>query len=545
MRAFLEADRDRPLWIAASTSADDRISEEDFVLTAQRSLPGWRLIIAPRKPERFYGVAAKVLISGLSSTRRSTMDNPRADVLLLDSIGELSGLFPYATVVFMGGTLADRGGHNILEPAIFGKPVVVGPHMENFREIAEHFERSRAFIRIDSGDQLRDAIISAASDPGLGERARLAAEQKRGASARAAGAVLALYESTYPCERYAQPAHALLWLLSLLWQVGSARDRRAKRARAARLPVPVVSIGNITTGGTGKTPVTIELLRAFGASKAGLLTRGYGRTAHGNVLFLDPKENLPRALTGDEAQLCMRAAAAPIGIGSDRYTVGKQLLQAVDLSLLFLDDGFQHLQLDRDFDLVLIDAMRPFGGGHFVPLGGLREPLTGLARATAFLITRSDEAPNTKAIESVVRRYNPTAPLFHARTLPSKWRDSAGVGFEPGLFRDKHVVAFCGLGNPQAFWKTLRRLGIEPVAQYEYEDHHHYTPAEIRLLTQHARDMRADILLTTAKDEINLDPDYQAIMGEVKLYRLEIGTEIDRKEELFNLIRQRCFSGII
>jgi len=542
---FIEADRARPLWIAASTSADDCVGEEDFVIAAQGRLPGWRLIVAPRKPERFANVAVLLEQSGLNWTRRSSFNNRHADVMLLDSIGELSGLFPYATVVFMGGTLADRGGHNILEPAIFGKPVVVGPHMENFREIAEHFERSRAVLRIDSGNQLHDAVVSAASDSGLGDRARAAAEQKRGASVRAADAVLALYESTYPCERHPQPVHLLLWLLSLLWQAGSARDREAKSRRSARLPVPVVSVGNITTGGTGKTPVTIELLREFGSSKAGLLTRGYGRTSHRDVLFLNPKEHIPRSLTGDEAQLCMRAAPAPIGIGSDRYAVGKQLLQAVDLGLLFLDDGFQHLQLHRDFDLVLIDTLRPFGGGHFVPLGGLREPPSGLARATAFLMTRADEAPNTKAIETVLRSYNPDAPIFHARTVPLGWRDSAGAAFNTDLFRDKHVVAFCGLGNPQAFWKTLRRLEIEPVARYEYEDHHQYAPAEIRLLAQHARDVRAEIVLTTEKDEINLDPHYPSIMGEIRLYRLEIGTEIERREELLDLIRQRCSSGII
>jgi tetraacyldisaccharide 4'-kinase len=263
------------------------------------------------------------------------------------------------------------------------------------------------------------------------------------------------------------------------------------------------------------------------------------------VLFLDQQEHIPRSLTGDEAQLCMRAAGAPIGIGSDRYAVGKQLLQAADPGLLFLDDGFQHLQLHRDFDLVLIDALRPFGGGHFVPLGGLREPLSGLARATAFLVTRADEAPNTKAIETILRRYNPTAPIFHARTVPLKWRDSSGTELNSDVFKDKPVVAICGLGNPQAFWKTLRRLEIEPVAHYEYEDHHQYAPAEIRLLAQHARDMRAEIVLTTEKDEINLDPHYPAIMGEIKLFRLEIGMEIDHREELLSLIHQQCPSGII
>jgi 3-deoxy-D-manno-octulosonic-acid transferase len=536
--AFIEAHREQPLWIAASTSADDRISEEDFVISAQKELRGWRMIIAPRNPERFVAVAGLLEQSGLSWTRRSSFDNPHADVLLLDSIGELSALFPYATVVFMGGTLADRGGHNILEPAIFGKPVIVGPHMENFREIAEDFERSHALLRIDSGSRLHAAVISADSEPGLGDRAHAAAERNRGAAARAAGEVLALYELSCPCERQAQPAYAFLWLLSLLWQVGSAMDRRAKIRRVARLPVPVVSVGNITTGGTGKTPVTIELLREFRALHAGLLIRGHGRSAREGVLFLKGNENLPRSLSGDEAQLCMRAARVPIGIGPDRYAMGMQLLREVYLRVLFLDDGFQHLQLHRDFDLVLIDALRPFGGGHLVPLGGLREPLDGLARASAFLITRADEVPATRAIESVLRGYNAAAPIFQARTVPTKWRDAGGVEFEPDRFKDHRAVAFCGLGNPQAFWRTLRRLNIEPVTCYEYEDHHQYTPAEIRRLAQHARDLGADVLLTTAKDAVNLDANYPAIVGKVKLYWLEIRTEFDRKEELFSLIRQ-------
>ena len=274
---------------------------------------------------------------------------------------------------------------------------------------------------------------------------------------------------------------------------------------------------------------------------AGLLTRGHGRAAREGVVFLEGDENITLALSGDEAQLCMRQARIPIGIGPDRHAMGMQLLREVHLRVLFLDDGFQHLQLHRDFDLVLIDSLRPFGGGHLVPLGRLREPLDGLARASAFLITRADEVPTGRAIESVLRRYNAPAPIFHARTVPANWRDAAGVEFELDLFKNSRAVAFCGLGNPQAFWKTLRRLNIEPLACYEYEDHHQYTPSEIRRLAQHARDLGADMLLTTAKDAVNLAADYAAIMGKVKLYWLEIRTEIDRREELFGLIRQKCF----
>jgi len=530
---FIEADRERSLWIAASTSADDVAAEEDFVIAAQRKLPGWRSIVAPRKPERFEDAARLLAQSGLRWTRCGALEDPAADVLLLDSIGELSGLFPWATVVFMGGTLVARGGHNILEPAIFGKPVIVGPHMENFRDIVEHFEKHRAVLRIESGEQLAAAVLVAAAEPALGERARAAAKAKRGAAAVSADAVLRLYESCYPRERQPQPAYAVLRLLSRLWRAGSAVDLRRKRRRVASLPVPVVSVGNITAGGTGKTPVTIELLRDFRDAKAGLLTRGHGRGTRDNVLLLDENEKWPVSVTGDEAQLCLRAARVPIGIGPDRFTVGLQLLADADVRILFLDDGFQHVQLHRDFDLVLIDGLHPFGGGHLLPLGRLREPLEGLARASAFLITRAGEAHNTKAIESVLRRYNAAAPVFHARTVADRWCSADG----PLQLPETRAIAFCGLGNPRAFWRTLTRSGIVPLATYEYRDHHQYTPAEIRLLARHAIDMGAGMLLTTAKDAVNLPQDYPAMIEPLKLYWLEVRTVIENREELLGLIR--------
>jgi tetraacyldisaccharide 4'-kinase len=536
---FIEADRSRPLWIAASTSADDYLAEEDFVVAAQRGLPGWRLIVAPRKPERFEEVAGRLARSGLRWTRRSALEDPDADVLLLDSVGELSGLFPYAKAVFMGGTLADRGGHNILEPAIFGKAVVAGPHLENFREIADHFERRQAIRRIASGEELRDAIAAAGANTALGERALAAAREKRGAAAVAADRTMAVYDSVYPRQRNAQPAQAILWFLSLLWRAGSAIDRRRKRAHVRKLPVPVISVGNITVGGTGKTPVTIELLRSFQKLEPGLLTRGYGRDTRQNVMVCNEDHRMPVSITGDEAHLCRRETGVPIGVGANRYEAGKELLADSHVQLLVLDDGFQHLQLHRDFDLVLIDASNPFGGGYALPLGRLREPLESLQRADALLITRADEAPNTKGIESVLRRYNATAPVFRARTVVRGWAGAGGATIDARDLRNARTVAFCGLANPASFRRTLRREGIAPLDWHEYEDHHRYTPSEIRRLARHAADIGADVLLTTAKDAVNLDADYPAIVGPVKLFWLEIDIAIDRRDELLALIESR------
>ena len=528
-------DKDAPLWIAASTDID----EEDAVIEAQRRLPGWRLIVAPRQPTRFDAMARKLQESGLRWTRRSSIDDPSAEVLLLDSIGELSGLFGHATVVFMGGTIAEKGGHNILEPALFGKPVIAGPHLENFRDIEDHFTRHNAVLRIGSGAELPDAILRAASEPGLGERALAAANMQRGAATRTADAVMAVYESSYPIERPPQPSWAFLWCLAQVWRFFSARDRKRKIATQRALPVPVVSIGNITAGGTGKTPITIELLRDFAPCRPALLTRGHGRDSRETVLLPTGDENLPIAMTGDEAQLYIRGVQVPMAIAGDRFEGGVALLAEVpDIGMFFLDDGFQHLKLKRSFDLVLVDATYPFGGGHLLPLGLLREPHEGFGRADAFVITREDEAPNTAAIRATLRRYNDRAPIFHASVVARRWTDGAGETLDVEAFRGARCMAFCGLGNPRTFWRSLDQLGVEAVERIDYGDHHRYSPLEVRRLARHAQDVGVDVLLTTAKDAVNLSPEYERIFEPLRVYWLEIGVEIDRRAELVELIEQ-------
>ncbi len=530
---FIEANAARPIWIAASTSADGVVAEEDSVIAAQRGLPGWRLIIAPRKPERFEEVARRLANSGLRWTRRSALDDPEADVLLLDSIGELSGLFASAQVVFMGGTIAAMGGHNILEPAIFGKPIIAGPHMWRTSATSRMISSGTArWQELPRAIRLRDAILAA--DPAMGERAVVAAREKRGATTRTADAVMALYDFCYPTERVAQPVYAFLWLLSQVWKAGSAIDRDRKLERLQKLPVPVISIGNITTGGTGKTPAIIELTRDFCGANPGVLIRGYGRSTKDTILLLNRAK--PVSFTGDEAQLCNQGGRVPVGIDANRYRAGVQLMAAADIGMLFLDDGFQHLQLHRNFDLVLIDGLHPFGGGDLLPLGRLREPIEGLARAHAFLLTRTKETPNTLAIEKVLRHYNPAAPVFNSRIAIRHWMGGDGKCLRPNELKGTAAVAFCGLGNPESFWRSLDRIGVEPIEKHSYEDHHRYTPAEVRRLARHAIDVGAAALLTTAKDAVNLPQDYPSIVEPLKLYWLEIGLEIDRREELIALI---------
>lgn len=527
----------KPILIAASTSADDILEEEDGVIEAFRSLPLWRLIIAPRKPERFDAVARKLNAAGVRWTRRRAMDDPEADVLLLDSIGELSGLFAYATVVFMGGTIADKGGHNILEPALFGKPIVAGPHLENFRDVEAHFAQQNALIRIAGLSELAGAVTQA--DEGFGSRALAAAAMHRGAAQRAADEVMSVYGTNYPTEQTPQPLRAFLGLLAMGWSAGSAWDRRRKAQRARALPVPVVSIGNITAGGTGKTPITIELLRDFQSYRPALLTRGHGRDTSETVILPKGAARLPIALTGDEAQLYMRATHVPIAIGSDRFDAASQLLERVpDVGLFLLDDGFQHLQLKRNFDLVLIDCSHPFGGGHLLPLGLLREPLVDLSRAHAIVLTRSDESPNIAAIEHELRRWNSHAPIFRSRVEPTRWTNEQDETIPVDGLQGEKSVAFCGLGNPRTFWRSLDRLGVHAIERIDYGDHHRYNPREFQRLVLHTKDIGVTTLVTTAKDAVNLCPEFGRMAQPLRLYWLEIGVSIDGRDELIRLIEK-------
>jgi 3-deoxy-D-manno-octulosonic-acid transferase len=520
--------------IAASTSADEWVAEEDFVLKAFTHLPGWKLIIAPRKPERFDEVAAKLEQSGFSFGRWSKRELG-GEVLLLDTIGDLSGLFPAADVVFMGGTLAERGGHNILEAAYFAKPIVVGPHMENFREIANDFRAANAIIEIRSHAELLEGILRAAADPEIGARAKACADAKRGGMEHTMQAIIGLYAASVPRYRRSLPGILWLWPFSLLWRL----FRRRKVQHPVNLDVRVISVGNITAGGTGKTPLVLYLaqkLKERGRSP-GILTRGYGRNSHHSQLLLEPGAKASTLHTGDETQLFLRSGLAPVGVGNDRISTGLALKQKFQLDTLILDDGFQQFRLARDLDIVMIDAMTPFGDEELLPLGRLREPLEALSRASAFVITRAEFDRPLTGIEARIRQYNIHAPIFRLRTRPDQWvHEPTAETFPASNPPFEKMLAFCGLGNPHSFWRTLDQLGIKPVERIEFNDHHRYTAAEVRRFGLLVRGQGIDALLTTQKDVVNLCESTDPTVAPAKVLWLRIGAEIDREEEFLRLV---------
>ena len=531
LRPFANGSR---VWIAASTSADTHLNEEDFVIRSMAHMPGWKLVMAPRKPDRFDEVADKLTLSGVPFARRSRGEM-EGDVLLLDTIGELGGIFPIADAVFMGGSLVDRGGHNILEPAFFAKPIVVGPHMENFREIAEDFRAHQAFVEIEKPAELAGAILAAAANPELGERAKACAEARRGAMDRAVTELAAVYEQAVPRYRRSLAGLMLLRPFAQLWRMFRRRPVREQ----TRLPAHVISVGNITAGGTGKTPLVLYIARQLSLRQrhVGILTRGHGRSSHHGHLLLEPGSTDSVIHTGDEAQLFLRSGYAHVGIGKNRAKIGRMLLEQYGLDTLVLDDGFQQMRLARNLNIVMVDAMNPFGEGQLLPLGRLREPMLALRRASAFVITRTECNRPTKGIEARLRQFNPNAPIFRSRVVPTAWVDqSTGEEYPAGELPFQRTLAFCGLGNPQSFWRALDQLGIAPEERIDFDDHHRYTEREIRRMGLLVKRLGAEALLTTQKDVVNLCESAEAVVAPAKILWLKIGMEIDREDEFLKLL---------
>ncbi len=296
----------------------------------------------------------------------------------------------------------------------------------------------------------------------------------------------------------------------------------------------MISVGGLAVGGSGKTPLVLwlaERLKERGTQPA-ILTRGYRRRAAEPHTVIAPGERAPAERTGDEAQIYVRAAVGPLGIGADRAAVGRLIEERFAPEVFLLDDGFQHWRLARSLDIVVLDALDPFGGGAPIPLGRLRESLAALARADAIVVTRTAPGESIAAIEARVRKYNAKAPVFQSRVAARGWRDAAGeaVSLPP------RVAAFCGLGNPDSFWRTLRELSVAPVWRRAFGDHHRYTRQELAGMAAEARAAGAEALVTTEKDAANLGAGWREALDGLAVLWLEIGIEIDQAEALVNLV---------
>lgn len=544
------------VWMAASTMPGlDRtdVDEDEEVIRAfvqlAQSHPRLLLILAPRKPERFEAAEQRLRAAGVryQVRTRNNIDPKLAlpCVILLDSMGELAGLFSLADVVFMGGSLARRGGHNLIEPAFCGRAIITGPHMENFAAVAADFRKHGAMLEIAGAQELPGAVEKLIADKSLREHlgagAAELASRHRGATQKAVAEILKWQDLAVP--RTIPPAltRPLLWLLSRIWIVGVEGRRFKDTLRARRMNTPVISVGGIGMGGAGKTPMVEYLAeRVRGANlQPAILTRAYRRRSIAPRVAIKAGAEVPVSVTGDEVQILVRSKCADIGIGADRWWAGRLLEEMYSPDVFLLDDGFQHWKLARDLDIVLIDSLNPFAGGAVFPLGGLREPLSALRRADAFIITRTVRERQYRGIRNQLRACNPGAPIFRAMVEPLYWVNERTQ--QPGHLPEGPLAAFCGLANPASFWATLKALRISPAFIWEFEDHHSYQCVELQRLAAQARMVRASVLLTTQKDAANLGNRAAEILVEasVDLYWLKIGIQVDDEAGLVALIESK------
>lgn len=278
-----------------------------------------------------------------------------------------------------------------------------------------------------------------------------------------------------------------------------------------RLPCPVISVGNLTVGGSGKTPCTIALatwLRARGRA-AGILLRGYGRRGSGVAVAADPGGAPAHwEAVGDEAiLLARRLPGVPVVVGGSRFQAGREALRRFPLDLLLLDDGFQHRQLHRDLDLVMLDATDPFGGGRLLPRGRLREPVAALRRAHAIILSRADQVRELAGVRRRLEQIAPGAPQILARHRPAGLADLAGGEAWPlGFLRGRRVLAVSGIANPAGFHRTLMDLGAVAAGTLPFPDHHPYDSDDLRRVQEVAREAGAEVIVTTEKDAVRMPP---------------------------------------
>lgn len=277
--------------------------------------------------------------------------------------------------------------------------------------------------------------------------------------------------------------------------------------------MPVVSIGNLTVGGTGKTPCVEYVARFYRdlGRRVAVLSRGYGALAGRNDEALLLEENLPDV---------------PHLQGPDRTALAEIAVEQLGSEVVVLDDGFQHRRLARDLDVVLLDAMEPWGHGHVLPRGLLRERPQGLRRASMVVLTRCDQAgvDRVNEIRGRVQRMAPGIPTAEARHGPCAWLNSAGKSLDPEDLRGRPAVAFCGIGNPEAFRRTLGDLGLEMMDFRIYPDHHSYTRMDVEDLRSWARaQARGGVAVTTQKDLVKLR---LAQLGDKELWALRVDLEV-------------------
>jgi tetraacyldisaccharide 4'-kinase len=298
----------------------------------------------------------------------------------------------------------------------------------------------------------------------------------------------------------------------------------------------VVSIGNITVGGTGKTPMVYHvatLLKNLGLAVA-VISRGYGGHAErlGGIVSDGSQIIMGLEASGDEPQLlAQKLEGVPVLIGKDKHRAGRLAIESFGASVLVLDDGFQHLALKRDLNLLLLDSARPFGNGYLVPRGTLREPVDQIERATAFVFTRWRGTNPFTFEDTVYKARFQGRPIFKCMHLPERlYAAGQTTPFDLAYLKGRRVLAFSGIARNEYFRETLVALEGSLAGFLEFGDHHRYSPRDLGGIWKRAKALKVDNLITTEKDYVNM---LSEIPATPELLVLGIGISFGKERESF------------
>jgi tetraacyldisaccharide 4'-kinase len=295
-----------------------------------------------------------------------------------------------------------------------------------------------------------------------------------------------------------------------------------------QLPLPIVSVGNLTLGGTGKSPLVAWLARFFleHNRQPGIISRGYAQSVNGvNDEFLELAFHLP---------------SVPHRLNRNRVAAAREFLDSQNVDVLILDDAFQHRRIARNLDIVLLDALEPFGYEHIFPRGMLRESITALRRAEVVLLSRADLADETKRrkIRNRVLAYSPNILWGEIVHEPQSLVSFAKTETDIAAIRDKRILAFCGIGNPNAFRQTLECCGAKVVELIPFPDHHQFSRNDLDGLEQIAGKHGVDLILCTMKDFVKID---RHISGTVPVQAVLINIRFLSGETAFRELLKKQF----
>ena len=590
------------IMIAGSTHR----GEEELVLAAFKAVrekdPGVRLIIAPREVLRTMEVEHLCRKAGFTVTTRKELQKGDAargeDIVILDTVGELGRVYGLGDVIYIGGSLIPHGGHNILEPAAHGKAIIVGNQMFNFKDIHALFRNRNAVVTVTNGEELTRETLRLFGD--AAERARLEAEtlaiinENKGASEKSARILVEMLE-TYESRRSIRAQERIVghrvratqkvanfqtyfidlvhdkevrgisrrlimgvfYVFSLIYEQLVNLKLTMYRwgwAKKERLGCYVISLGNVTVGGTGKTPTAQHLAREISdmGYRVAILNRGYRAKWRGEVGIVSDGHTLKMdaETAGDESfMLAKHLPNVPVLIGAQRAVTGRYAIEHFGAEVAILDDGYQHWQLERDMDILLVDAVNVFGNGYLLPRGTLREPLSHIDRADVCLMTKVDQAaPGAIAhIWETFRSYNQDGLVLESIHQPrqfvrlSDWYEDIAAGGVPVTeMEGKKVLAVSAIGNPASFEQTLADLGIEMVESMRYPDHHDYGERDMAEVLYRAETLGVEAIVITEKDAVKVPGDVVRAKWRIPMYviSVEVTLQKGREEFFYELKRQ-------